>query len=520
MSSRRLILNTSATYARSVIAAGLALFSGRWLLAGLGPSDFGLYAIVGSIILFITFLNGVMAGSAARHFAFALGRGDSDEVNKWFNTSFSIHLLLPVVLISLGWPMGEYGIRHILTVPADRIASCLWVFRLSLVAAFSGMVSIPYFAMFSARQHLAELAVWGTLQSILLFAFAFILPGVTGDRLLFCAGYGVAISVGFHIIQVLRARALFAECRLNRDRWFDRRRFREILSFASWNLIGTLGGLLRDQGSAILLNLHFGPRVNAAYGIANNVSAQTSQLGVAMVGAFSPELTAREGRGDRVRMLALAQRASKFGSLLILLFAVPLMIEMDYILKLWLVEPPLHTGLFCQLILGSFVLDRLSAGYMLAINAQGKIAAYQATLGTCLLLTLPLAWVFLKLGGPPVSVGAALVVTTAAVSAGRVFWARRLLGVEVRNWLRGVALPTGAVALAALAVALVPRALLPPSFPRLALVTGAAVVTTGIMTWLLALDGEERETVRQGALRLGGFRASASRPAPAGEGLV
>ena len=501
-SSHRIILNTCATYIRSVIAAGLGLFSARWVLAALGASDYGLFAVVGSIIVFITFLNGVMAGSAARHFAFAIGRGDSDEVNKWFNTSLSIHFILPVVLISIGWPIGEYCIRHVFTIPFGRIPACLWVFRLSLIVAFFGMVSIPYFAMFSAKQHIAELAFWGTVQSVLSFGCAFLLTRVSGDRLLVYAGYGVTLSVVFQVIQVMRARHIFRECRINYLHWFDKCRFKEILSFASWNLVGSCGAILRDQGSVILLNLYFGPRVNAAFGIANQVSAQTSQLGVAMVGALAPEIAASEGRGDRTRMLSLAQQTSKFGTILVLLFAIPLMVELEYILKLWLIEPPLHTVMFCQLIMAAFVLDRLSAGYILAVNAYGKIAAYQATLGTCLVLTLPLAWVFLKLGAPPAGVGIALVVTMAVVSAGRVFWARRLLDVPVRSWLSKVVLPSGTVALVAFSAVMVPRWLLTPSFSRLAIVTITGIVTTLLTIWFIALDANERGFVKRSVWRL------------------
>lgn len=502
MSSPRLILNTSATYIRSVITLGLGLFSARWVLGGLGATDYGLFAVVGSIISFITFLNGVMAASASRHFAFALGRGNSDEVNLWFNTSLSIHVILPVVLIAIGWPIGEYCIRHVLTIPAVRVSACLWVFRLSLVAAFVGMVSIPYLAMFTAQQHIAETAVWGTLQSVLLFAFAYLLTRVSGDHLLFYAGYVVAIRVMFQAIQILRSRHIFQECRIQYRHWFDRARFKEVLSFASWNLIGGFGAILRDQGSAILLNLHFGPKVNAAFGIANTVSGQATQLGNAMLGAFSPELNASEGRGDRTRMLSLAQRASKFGTILVLLFAIPLVVEMDYILKLWLREPPLYTALLCQLIVAAFLLDKLSTGYLLAVNAKGIIAGYQATVGTCLVLTIPLAWVFLKLGAPPTSVGLAFIIAMSVVSAGRVLWARRLFGVPVWNWLRDVLLPVGAVTLAASSAALLPRCLLSPSFSRLTLVTVASVLTAIATAWLLALNATERSTVRQSATHL------------------
>ena len=502
MSSHRIIVNTAATYIRSVITVGLGLLSARWVVGGLGATDYGLFAVVGSIIGFITLLSGVMAVSASRHFAFALGRGNPEEANKWFNTSLNIHVILPIVLIAFGWPIGEYCIRHVFTIPFDRIHACLWVFRLSLIVAFVGMVTIPYMAMFTAKQHIAEPAAWGVLQSLLSFIFAYLLTIVPGDRLFFYAGYGVAISVFFRVIQVMRARHIFQECRIHYYHWFDRSRFKEILSFACWNLIGSFGAILRDQGSVVLLNLHFGPKVNAAFGIANTVSAQAAQLGSSMLGAFSPELNASEGRGDRTSMLALAQRASKFGTILVLLFAIPLVVEMDYILKLWLREPPLYTALFCQLILVAFLVDRLTTGYMMAVNAKGVIAAYQATVGTCLALTIPLAWVFLKLGAQPTSVGLAFIIAMAGVSAGRVLWARRLLGVPIWHWLRDVLLPVSTVTLAAASATLLPRCLLSPSFSRLVLVTVASVTTATVTAWLFAMNATERSAVKQSAMHM------------------
>ncbi|MGA2915468.1 MAG: hypothetical protein ABSE89_05530 [Sedimentisphaerales bacterium] len=499
--SQRIVLNTAATYTRSVLSAGLVLFSSRWVLNALGQSDYGLFSVVGSIIVFITFLNAVMAGSAARHYAFSIGQGDLLEVNRWFNAALSIHLILAAVLVLIGWPVGEYVIAHILTIPADRISACIQVFRVSLVSAFASMVSIPFVAMFTAKQRIAELAAWNMFYSLMTFVLAWILTSAPGDRLLFYAVGMVGILVFVQFAQVFWAVAIFHECRINYHQWLDKHRFKEILSFACWNLIGSFGSILRNQGSAILLNIQFGPKVNASYGIANQVSAQTDQLAAAMIGAFSPEITTSEGRGDRTRMLSLAQRANKFGTLLVLLFAIPLMVEMDYILKIWLREPPLHTALFCQLILATFIIDRLSVGNMMAVNARGKIAAYQATLGTCLVLTLPLAWIFLKLGAPPTSVGVAFIITMIAVSAGRVLWVRQLFAMLVSQWLGAVVLPSLIVGSAALFAAMAIRWLMPVSLARLVCVTAVSIVTALVTAWFLALDKGEREFFGQNLRR-------------------
>jgi Na+-driven multidrug efflux pump len=157
--SQRIVLNTAATYTRSVLAVALALFSSRWVLNALGQTDFGIFSVVGSLIIFIVFLNSVMAASAGRHYAFAIGQGNNTEVNRWFNAAFSVHLCLAVFLTLIGWPIGEYLISHVLNIPADRVQTSLGVFRVSLISAFVSMISIPFVAMFTAKQRIAELAV-------------------------------------------------------------------------------------------------------------------------------------------------------------------------------------------------------------------------------------------------------------------------------------------------------------------------------------------------------------------------
>lgn len=500
--SGRIAFNASATYLRTIFTAVLALYSSRWVLNALGQTDYGLFCVVGSVIVFITFLNSVMSSSAARYFAYSIGQGDPGEVNRWFNAALSIHLCLALVLILIGWPVGGYLIGELLTVPDARVEACLGVFHLSLLASFVGMISVPFVAMFTAKQQITELAGWGILQSTLTFALAWGIGHASGDRLLRYAAGMVAIMILVQLAQMVRALALFEECRVLCRQWFERRRFREIFSFAACNLIGSAGALFRDQGSAILLNLFFGPGVNAAYGIATQVSAQTNQLSAAMVGAFTPEITACEGRGDRTRMLLLSQCASKFGTILVLLLAVPLLVEMEYILKLWLRQPPAYTALFCQLILCSFLIDRLSTGYMLAINAHGKIAAYQATLGTCLVLTLPLAWLFLELGLAPTSIGIAFIITMSVTSLGRVLWGRHLLGIALRSWWTGVVRPSALVACATAAAAFLARWSLSPSFLRFMLVSTASLAVSLLVAWFFAMTAGEREALIQNLRRL------------------
>lgn len=501
-SSYRLVINIFATYARSIISLALGLFSSRWILSTLGESDFGLFGLLGSIILFITFLNTIMASSAARYFAYSIGEGKIDEVRKWFNSALSVHVCFAIILITIGWPIGEYVISHVLTIAEGRMNAALWVFRISLASGFINMISVPFVGMFTAKQRITEMTIYGIVQTQLLFMLAYFLNQIAGDHLIIYAIGMSGIVIFIQLIIIFRASTLFSECQLVFNNWFDYKRISQIATYAVWSLIGTLGSTLRDQGTALLLNLYFGTKVNAAYGISNQVSAATNQLSAAMMSAISPEITTSEGQGDRKRMLLLAERANKFGTILVILFAIPLLIEMDYVLSIWLKTPPLHTALFCKLILAMFLIDRLTNGYMLAIQAHGKIAAYQATVGGFQVLTLPLAWLFIKLGHPPTSVGIASIITMVFCTCGRVLWMKHLLDVSVGSWFRKTLFPCITITIISSLVGLLCHQFISNPFLRLIQVGILTFMTSSLISWQFALPIEEQTFFKENSERL------------------
>lgn len=493
--SKRIALNTLATYGRSVVAAGLALFSSRWVLSALGQTDFGLYSVVGSIIIFLVFLNSILAAGSARFFAYSIGKGDSEEVNRWFNVAIGIHCCMSVVLLAIGWPLGEWVVRSFLTIPPDRVESSVWVFRFAMVAAFFSMLFVPYMAMFNAKQKITEVALIGLLQTLLTFALAFSLQHFGIDRLI-VYGFGMmAIITLTQAIQVYRAMVLFPECAIKTTYWFDRSKLKQLFGFTSWIMIGGTGAMLRDQGSAVLLNLYFGPKENAGYAIATQVSAQTNQLSMAMVGAFSPEITASEGRGDRERMLTLANQASKLGTLMILIFSIPIIIEIEHILKIWLITPPPLAGIFCTIMLITFVIDRLSVGSMLAINAHGKIAGYQATVGGMQLLTLPISWLLIHSGLPAQSIGYAFAFTIICITFGRVYWNKHHFNQPLGTWARSVLVPCLLPTAIAATIGFFVTTTFSESYIRLFFNSAAITISFSIATYFLSFSVHERQRI-------------------------
>lgn len=516
--SSRIIINTLATFGRSIFGMALSLFSARWILQGLGQADFGLYGVVGSIILLITFLNGGMLVGVARFYAYSIGRGQNlssaestEDLKRWFNTALSIHVILPFLLISIGYPLGTHAIENWLIIPPDRLVACLWVFRFSLITAFVSIFSVPFVAMYTAHQHISEIAFFGILSSCGMFAAAYFLLQVQADRLIVYAVYMMAINSGIPLIQIVRAIKKYKSCRLHLPYLFNRQFQKELFRFVGWKSFGMSCVVLRAQGGPILVNLYFGPQVNAAYSIANRLSIQATTLSTAMMGAFQPAITAMEGKGERDMMLNTSLQVCKFGTFLILLFVVPLIIEMDTVLQLWLREPPPYTGALCRWMLAMLVVDRMTSGHMLAVGARGKIAMYELVQGTILMSAVPLTWIFFRCGFGPVSLGAAFFITMAFYCSGRLLFCKALFTLPVLSWVRQVAVPVAVtVAFSLVAGVLCERYFL-PGFGRVCLVAAVCGGVTFVLGWWLILNDTERSfTLKLLVQAKSRFRANSS----------
>jgi len=493
--SRQIVGNTIAIYGRSLVSVFFVLFSSRWLLNSLGQTDFGLYSVIGSIIIVITFFNNVLASSDCRFFAFAVGRNDNQEIKQWFSTAFLIQLVFAFIIVAIGFVLGEYAIVFVLSIPVDRIIACRWAFRFSLFSTFFCIISTPFISMLTARQYMAEMAFWGVLQSLSGFIIAWSLRFIPVNGLVFYSLlYNICITL-LQIAQIIRARILFMECRVGLLQYFKTDKMKCLLSFAFWNVFGNFGSICRDQGSALLLNISFGPRINAAYSVANQVGSQANQLSVAMINAFSPEITASEGRSEHKRMLELSLNANKLSSILISLFSIPILFEINYILTIWLVTPPPLAASFCRLLLLTFLIDRLGTGYILAFNASGLISILQLSTGCILCVTLPISYYLFKKGFPPASILIAYIISITILLFVRVILGKSKLGISIRGWVLIVLIPTSMVIILSSATAFFITQLLHPSLYRLILTTSVTMLVNLIASFFFILNSSQRRGI-------------------------
>lgn len=488
-----IIVNILATYARILLVAGMGLFSTRWVLKALGKEDFGLYSVVGGLIVFITFLGSRLASSTQRFYAYAIGQGDPEEVKRWFNCALVLQIGFSALLIIIGVPFGNYLLDHVMNIPAGRLATCHWVYYLSILGAVGTMLTTPFLGMFYAEQRIFELSFWNVLQVALMFILALLLLRISGDLLLIYAIGMVGIKLAIDLFQIFRALYLFKACKF--QLFLNKARSIELLSFTGWNLLGGVGEVFKNQGIAFLINLFSGAIVNASYGVANQVSSQTNGISRAISHAISPEITSREGAGKRDKMISLSLRSSKFTTILTLLWFIPLFTEIDYVLEIWLHEVPEYTATFCKIVLLSYLIENMSIGYSQAVSAYGKIAGYQATLGGLRGLTFPLIWVFFVIGLPPDIALSGMLLSSIGLTISRLFWMKRLMNVFASLWWNRVFFKCLFISIPSIIVAHFFDRILEVSFQRLLIISLVTFCCTILSSWLLGLDNDEKKFI-------------------------
>ena len=503
--NRRIVFNVVATYGRSLLSLICGIFTGRWVLSALGEVDYGLYGLVAGLTVFISFFNRLLASAVARFFAYEIGKASKnateyegiEECRKWFNTALMTHTLVPVVLMALGYPAGTWAIENWLAIPVDRLLACHTVFKCVCVTCFIAMIEVPFSAMYTAKQYIAELTIYGVVATVFQTGFLYYAATHPDKWLVKYAIWTCCIACIPQILIILRGLKIFPECKINTNYLWNWPRVKQLGYYAGSLAVGGLGGIMRGQGIAILVNKYFGASVNAAMSVANNVNGQSAALVSAMQGAFTPAIVQACGAGEDELMRRMAFRACKFGCLLMLIFALPLGMEIDNVMELWLVNPPRYAAGLCLCMLALVVVDKSAIGHMIAVNAKGKVAMYQFFLGGSLILTLPVAWLFVASGLGVYSIGLALLSMTAVCAIGRVWFARRLAGMSAVTWARKVVVPVGLTAIGACAASCIPRFVQQPSFLRVCETTFLAEVVLLPLAWLLVLDRDEKRYVRQ-----------------------
>lgn len=399
VNSQRIARNTVMLYIRQFLVMGVSLYTSRVILQALGASDYGVYTLVGGFVSMLAYLNSVFVSATQRFISFELGTGDKERLHNIFSTSLVIHYVLALIIIIVAETFGIWFINNHLNIDPERLTAAHWVFQCSLISLMISIISVPYNSCIVAHEHMHVYAYISVVDVFLKLGIVFLLSCSPYDSLITYAVLMVAVSVTIRLCYTLYCKRHFEECYFRRV--FDVKKFKEMASYASWTMVGTLGFTVKDQISNIILNHFFGTVINAARGIAGQVSGAINTFASNFFMAMSPQITKQYASGNIEESRKLVYIGAKFTFFLLQIIIIPVVINIDYILDLWLVDVPNYTASFVVIILVSTLIGSLSNSITTAIQATGQIKIFQIGIAIIMLLELPVAYMLLSIGAPP-----------------------------------------------------------------------------------------------------------------------
>lgn len=493
-----IVKNTIFLYIRTFVSMLISLYTSRKILEGLGVSDFGIYNVVGGVITMLTFLNGSMSVATQRFLTVELGRKDKGNYSRIFNMAVLIHLGLAALVLIAAETVGLWFVNTYLNIPAGRMSAANWVYQASVLSTILGILQTPYHASIVSHEHMHIYAYVGLGESFGKLFLVFLLVVYPYDRLIFWGFIMFFFQFLMAIIYRLYCIRQFPECKLLL-KW-DNSVFNSILKFTGWNMFGTVAWLLKDQGVNILMNMFGGPVANAARGVSCQISGAVQGLTGGFQSAVNPQLTKRYAANDSEATCRLLCESSKISYFLLFIIALPVMLEADFILKLWLVEVPHMASLFTRIILIEALLSALGNPMITSLMATGEIKWYQIVVGSSLLFIVPVAYVFLKLGFP---IETALVISVLFILLGnflRIIFCKKQLGLSLRLFGFKVILPIFIVTVLSLILPLFIHYKMSEGWYRLIVSTVVSCVVVAVLIYTIGLTATERNFIVGGVI--------------------
>lgn len=428
--------NAGMLYFRMLLTMAVALYTSRVILQTLGVEDYGIYNVVAGFVTMLGFLNRAMSSATQRFLAFELGKSDTKDVRGIFSMSINTHVLIALFVFVLGETVGLWFVRTQLTIPIDRMIAAEWVFHLALLSFMITIISVPYNALIIAHERMKVFAWVSILDVTLKLLIVFMLSWFGMDKLVL---YGLlSLSVVFVIAMVYRVycKNKFAESRFRL--YWDRKLFHTMLSYTGWNLWGNIAAVMSGQGVNVLLNIFFGPTVNAARAIAMQVSGALNSFVQNLQVAINPQIIKSYAADDIAYMHQLVCYGAKYNFFLLFFLAMPVLINTETILQVWLGTVPEYTSIFVKLIIVNALIDCISAPLMTSAQASGKIKIYQSVVGGLLLLNIPFSYLVLKSGANPYAVIYVGIILSLFAFIARLIIVRKLVRLPVAEYLKEV----------------------------------------------------------------------------------
>lgn len=488
--------NTLFLSLRMVFVLFVSLYTSRVFLNVLGVEDYGISNVVAGFVSMFSFLNTSLANAIQRFYNAELGKNGSKGITKVYNTSLVIQAIIALFVVALLESVGLWYLYEKMVIPSDRFDVAFWLYQFSTISAAVVIMQSPFTAAVMAYERMNTYAVISILEVILKLGFALTLPYISIDRLLMYGAFYMVLSILTFLSYFIYSKKEFKELHFQRS--YKKSMFKDMISFSGWNLCGTFACMIREQGLNMVLNIFFGPIVNAARGVAYQVSGALQGFVSNLSLAAKPQMVQSFATGDSSRTIKLMYTMSKLSFIFLFVLSVPVIFNIDYILHLWLGNVvPNHAANFVILVIITNFMNNLNAPLSNVVYATGNMRNYEVVFSIINLLIIPFSFIVLKLGAPAESVFIVYFIMTIFVQVGCLLVIRTLISLSLRNYFMVLIIPIAIVICITLPIVYVIHNLLPTNLLGIALEYSVVSIIASFLFYYVALNATERSIVNK-----------------------
>lgn len=434
--NKRIAKNTIVLYFRMLLTMVVGLYTSRVILHALGVDDFGIYNVIGGVVAMFSIVSASLSATISRFITFELGKNNIECLEKIFSSAIMIQLILSIFVIILAESVGSWFLNSKMSIPPERLYAANWVMHFSVLTFCINLISVPYNATIVAHEKMSAFAYISIFEACCKLGIAYAISLTSIDRLIFYAMLMSLMALSIRLMYGWYCKKNFRECKISFH--IDKTLFKQMFSFAGWNFIGSSSSILRDHGGNIIINLFCGTAANAARGIAIQVNGVVYHFVQNFMMALNPQITKSFASGEKEYMMTLIYQGAKLGFYMIMFLSLPILINTDFILNLWLVNYPSHTSTFIKLILIFTLSESISHPLITVMLATGNIRNYQIVVGGLQIMNLPVSYIFLRNGFPPETVFCVAIFLSQLCFFARLVLLKNMINLNVLMYLKKV----------------------------------------------------------------------------------
>lgn len=493
INNKRIIKNTVALCLRMLVTVAIGIYTSRVILYSLGIVDYGIYNVIGGIVSLFSFFNTSMIDATQRYLNYYIGKGDFKKVNDVFSTSLTIFTLLAIVVFVLCETVGLYLMYYKLTIPENRITAAFWILQFSSFSSLINISSTPYNALIISYEKMTTFAYVSIFQSISILFISLGINYMIIDKLII---YGFLIMIVHLLIRLFyRYYCMKFFHDIKNKYYISKDMFKELLSFSGWTLSSTFAYITYNQGINIMMNMFYGPAVNAAQALANQINGNLTMFSSNFTIASKPQITKYYAEGQLLEMEKLIYLSSKLSFLIFLTISIPFFLYGDYLLSLWLKEVPKYTYDFLQMLLIINLVGTLTQPIITAVHATGKIKGFQIMITIISMLILPIAYFVNKYTLNPIFTYYILLLMVIIMQLGRLYYLNRLLKFSLIDYFGNIISKLIIVSLLSLFLMKNIRIFLDNNLYGLFFICFCSFIIVPILSFFIALNRNDRHNV-------------------------